>query len=339
VNDQVLKSIPADRREHARVALTYAFDRAPLTGLQRISGGASGALIYRAEVAGRPYLLRLERQEGGGFHDPVRSFACMRIAAEAGIAPVMHFADATIGAAILEFVPQRPILDYPGGRERLTCALGSLLRRLQQTALFPPIAPYPDIVDFLLLRLRNSTLFAPGSLAAHIEGFARIREAYGWDPSSIVSSHNDPNRGNILFDGERLWLIDWETAFCNDPLVDVAILANYIASSPELEGVLLRTWLGRAPDRLMQARLTLMRQFVRLFYATVTLSMVPPTGGDRPETLAPTLAEFYAALATGRFVMGQPETMRAFGKAFLREFLLGLSAPGFEEALTVARSG
>lgn len=339
MNDRVLDSIPADRREHARAALTTVFDRAPLTGLQRISGGASGALIYRTEVAGCPYLLRLERQERDGFHDPERSFACMRIAAEAGVAPAMHFADATIGAAIMAFVPQRPIQDYPGGREQLTGALGALLKRLQQTPSFPPIAPYPDIVDLLLLRLRNSTVFVPGSLAAHMEGFARIREAYDWCSASMVSSHNDPNRGNILFDGERLWLIDWETAFCNDPLVDVAILANYIASSPELEGVLLRNWLGRGPDRLTRARLTLMRQLVRLYYAAVTLSMVPPGGDDRPESLATSLPEFYAGLTTGRFVMGQPETMRAFGKAFLREFLLGLSTPGFEEALKVVRSG
>src|SRR5262249_15865621 len=117
--------------------------------------------------------------------------------------------------------------------------------------------------------------------------------------------------------------------------VDVAILANHVALSPELEGVLLRAWLGRAPNRLTQARLKLMQQLVRLFYAAVTLSMVLPSGRDRPETHAPTLTEFHTAVAAGHFVMGQPETMRAFGKAFLHEFLLGMSAPGFEEALIV----
>jgi hypothetical protein len=334
----MLDIIPVERREHARLALTGAFGRAPLTGLQPVSGGASGALIYRAEVADRPYLLRLEKPERDGFHDPVRSFACMSIAAEAGVAPAVHFADATSGAAIIAFVSQRPIEDYPGGREQLAGALGSLVRRLQQTPPFPPVTPYLDIVDFLLLRLRDSGLFAPGSLAAYLEGFARIRGAYRWEPGSLVSSHNDPNPGNILFDGERLWLIDWETACRNDPLVDIAVLANYSASSPELEGMLLRTWLGRAPDRLTQARLTLMRQLVRLFYAGVILSMVPPTGDDRPEANATALTDFFAALTAGRFVMGQPETMRAFGKAFLREFRLAQSAPGFEEALTIARS-
>jgi hypothetical protein len=39
-----------------------------------------------------------------------------------------------------------------------------------------------------------------------------------------VSSHNDPVPANILFDGRRPWLIDWEWAYRNDPLVDVAIV-------------------------------------------------------------------------------------------------------------------
>jgi len=49
-------SLPTDRREAARSALTAAFGPAPLTALQRVTSGAS-ALIYRIEVADRPYLL------------------------------------------------------------------------------------------------------------------------------------------------------------------------------------------------------------------------------------------------------------------------------------------
>ena len=340
MNDSLLDSIPADRRETARVALASTFDRAPLTGLQPVTGGASGALIYCAEVAGRPYLLRLEKTERSGFHDPVRSFACMRIAAEAGVAPPTHFADPTIGVAITEFVPQRPILDYPGGRERLARALGSLLAQLQQTPSFPPITAYPDIVGFLLLQLGNSTLFAPGALAAHAEGFARIREAYRWDPASLVSSHNDPNRGNILFDGERLWLIDWETAFCNDPLVDVAILANYLASPPELEDALLRSWLGRAPDHLTRARLMLMRQFTRLFYGAI---MLFDGGSDRARRARDARRADAGGVRrrahSGPLHHGDAANDARFRQSLSPRILTGLSAPGFEEALSVARQG
>jgi aminoglycoside phosphotransferase (APT) family kinase protein len=67
-------------------------------------------------------------------------------------------------------------------------------------------------------------LFAPGVLDAYTEHLARIREIYVWDSEKSVSSHNDPLPNNILFDGERLWMIDWESAYRNDPLVDVAIV-------------------------------------------------------------------------------------------------------------------
>jgi len=66
-------------------------------------------------------------------------------------------------------------------------------------------------------------LFAPGALDPYTERLERIREAYLWVPTISVSSHNDPVPRNVLFDGERLWLIDWESAYRNDPLVDVAI--------------------------------------------------------------------------------------------------------------------
>ncbi len=41
-----------------------------------------------------------------------------------------------------------------------------------------------------------------------------------------------PIRATSLFDGKRLWLIDWETWHRNDPLVDVAILIDNLARRP-----------------------------------------------------------------------------------------------------------
>ena len=37
-----------------------------------------------------------------------------------------------------------------------------------------------------------------------------------------VSSHNDVLPRNVLFDGKRLWLIDWENGNRNEPLADLA---------------------------------------------------------------------------------------------------------------------
>jgi aminoglycoside phosphotransferase (APT) family kinase protein len=62
-----------------------------------------------------------------------------------------------------------------------------------------------------------------------------------------VSSHNDPNPRNLLFDGIRLWLVDWELASRNDHLFDLAIATTEIADTPDLETALLTAAFGRAP--------------------------------------------------------------------------------------------
>lgn len=306
--------------------------------LEPVRTGAS-ALSYRIEVAGRPYLLRLESSQRDEVREPHRAYRCMRAAVEAGIAPALRHADPAAGVAIMDFVSRHPLSNYPGGSLALAAGLGTLAARLHATPLFPPVDNYLAVLERLLGRLIGSDLFAPGLLDRHREGFERIRQAYPWDESALVSSHNDPHPANILFDGARLWLVDWETAYRNDPLVDVAILTMHLAASPELEGRLLRSWLGREPDAALRARLLLMRQLVLIFYGCASSLYASGVPGIGPETdlVALTPAQFSAAIAEGRLVQGSPKTQLIGGKVALARFLERLSSPGFDEALVIAR--
>ena len=336
----MLDSIPLDRRDVARAALASAFGSPAVASLRPVAGGATAALIYRIEVSNRACLLRLEPPDDDKA-DRQRAYICMRAAAEAHVAPALHHADPVAGVAIMDLVDARPPADYPGGAARRAHDLGRLLARLQATPAFPSrVDDHLAVLARWLDRLLDSGRFADGLLDRHRAGFERIREAYRWDGSAQVSSHNDLHPDNVLFDGERPWLIDWDTACRNDPLVDVAIVANYQAASPEMEDVLLNAWLGRTPDRLLRARLLLMRQLGRLFYACAS-SLTGTTRLEVPETdlTALTPAEFRAAVAAGRIVLGTPEAQRLGGKVALRMFLDGLATPRFEEALAVARQG
>ena len=74
-------------------------------------------------------------------------------------------------------------------------------------------------------------------------------------PVTIVFGHNDLLAANLIDDGQRLWLIDWDYAGFNSPLFDLANLASNNELSPDLETQLLRAllWRGtgpRAPPRL-----------------------------------------------------------------------------------------
>ncbi len=228
----------AAQHETVRSVLNAAFGSAQVSAIIRIEGGASGALPFRVEVGERRYLVRLE-----GAASPLRNshqYTSMRIAADAGIAPRIYYVDETARVAVTDFIQEQPPSAFPGGSLALARALGEMLGRVQALPPFPRFAEYPDIVARLLAHVCRTGLFAPGVLDAHTERLARIREFCAGDPATAVSSHNDPVPRNILFDGERLWLIDWESAYLNDPLVDAAIMLDNFAAAPELEDALLQ---------------------------------------------------------------------------------------------------
>src|SRR5882724_350743 len=326
-------SLSAEQRDNARSALVGAFGRATIDAITPITGGASTASTFRVDTGGRRYLLRVEGQPS-----PLRNphqYVSMRIAAEAGIAPKIRYVDEAARTAVIDFIAQQPLKTFPGGPRALAQALGELLSRVQATPAFPSFVNYPDIVARLFAHVRRTGLFAAGLLNPHVERLELLRVAYDAGLTNLVSSHNDCIPSNILFDGERLWLIDWESAYRNDPLVDVAIVLDSLALSPKLADVLLRAWLGRAPDEAVRARLELIHALTRLYYAGVLLSASAAASWvtDDTDFSAPTLQQFRLAIHEGRLKPGAPTTKHILGKMFLASFLLGVAPPGFDDAV------
>jgi hypothetical protein len=323
----------AAHRETARSALNAVFGSAQISAITPVPGGASGASPFRVEIGDRCYLVRVE-----GPASPLRNphqYASMRIAAEAGIAPKLHYVDEGTRVAVMDFIEEQPLSAYPGGPSALAQAVGELVGRVQATLLFPRFVEYPDIVARLWAHVCRTGLFARGVLDAHTDHLARIREVYVWDSAESVSSHNDPVPRNVLFDGERLWLIDWESAYCNDPLVDAAIVLDSFASSSELKEVLLQAWLGRTPDETLRARLALVRAFTRLYYAAFLFSASAAASGALADgdLSAPTITQFQSAIQQRRLKVGAPATKHILGKMFLASFLTGVAPPGLDAAV------
>jgi aminoglycoside phosphotransferase (APT) family kinase protein len=333
MGEDYFEGLSAAQREQAHAALTSAFGRAPIDGVAPVAGGASTASTFRIDTGNRHYLLRME-----GEPSPLRNphqYVSMRIAAEAGIAPQIRYLDEGARIVVIDFIAQQPLHSYPGGPEALARALGALLARVQATPVFPHFVNYPDIVARLFAHVRRTGIFAAGVLDPHVARLERLREAYNAGLTSLVSSHNDSIPSNILFDGERLWMIDWESAYRNDPLVDVAIVLDSLVRSRELADVLLRAWLGRRPDEDLRVRLEAVRALTRLYYAGVVLSASAAASwiSDDTDLSAPTIAEFQQAIRVGRLKPGTPETKHIMGRMFLASFLTGGETPSLDVAV------
>lgn len=316
----IFAAIPAAKATAVRRALAGVFGDTPIA-VAAISGGASGAQLFRVEGDGRHAVLRVE-----GVPSPLRfpgQYDSWHAAAEAGIAPPLLYLDAANGVTVSAFVQQKPLREFPGGPEALAAEIGALLRRLRALPCFGAFTDYPEIVSRLFAHVMRTGLFADGLLEPFAERLDTVRTRAPWERQ--VAAHNDPNPRNILYDGTRLWLIDWESAYRNDPLVDIAIALDNFAATLDEEAVLLHAALDGPPDAGMLKRLPDIRALTRLYYAGVLFSAVATMPRDAPERdlAAPSPQEFQAAVRDGRLTAGSRDTLLALGKLFLEAFRSG----------------
>ena len=328
--------IPETKRPAVDRALSAAFGTTELDGIVALSGGLSGAQIYRIRVGGIAYLLRIE---GGrdAFRDPDRWYACMRIAADAAIAPRVRHADAADGVAIMEFIVERSLSqDFPGTRAELITEAAQTLRALHQTPAFPPLVDYMEGMEAIIGDHRATGMLEAAATAPLFARWSELKGAYRTDPADLVSSHNDLNPRNVLYDGRRLWFVDWESSFLADRYVDLATLANFMTSGPAEAELLLATYLGQAPDARQRARLEVMRQVNHLFYGLIMLNAVAAQrpGVAAPGGLAaPDLAEIHQGLGAGTYVLEGWDGQVTYGKARLNAALAGMKTPQFDQAV------
>ncbi len=316
-------------RDKGAAALDAAFSAGGVRAVAPVRGGASGAHVYRVATDDGNFLLRIEgaRRPGRNPHQ----YTCLSAAAAAGIAPPVRHLDADAGVVIMPFLETVPLTEFRGGPAAVASAAADLLVDLHQLAPFPTVGDHLVDVGMVLTALRVSGRVRSDQLSAHHEMLQEIRAVYPWDPSTFVSTHNDPNPANLLYDGNRLWLIDWETAKRNDPFIDIATVCNTLAPTEELQDLVLRRVLSSPPDDLVRARLLLAKQLVRLLTGAALLLLA----GNPPEPVdlnaAMTMDEVNAAVGRGDLA-GQP-ALRAIGTAVLRLALDARSSTEVARAL------
>ena len=85
--------IPEEKSASVARALREAFGVSEFEEIRRITKGLSSDLVFRIVVHGAPFLLRVATRIDER-NDPKRQFACMKTAAEAGIAPRVLYVNA-----------------------------------------------------------------------------------------------------------------------------------------------------------------------------------------------------------------------------------------------------
>ncbi|HEY4321319.1 MAG TPA: phosphotransferase [Gemmatimonadales bacterium] len=332
----LLEIVPERHRAAVAGALRRAFGNVPMTAFTQLSGGRSGTLIYRVDMGDVRSVVRLVAQPNA-LNDPARQFAAMTVASDEGIAPYLHYDDAESGIAITDFVQAVPWSEAFASGTTTIAALGAQIRRLHGG---PAIAAFLDAfqcIDGGLETLRGAGATLPPMLRAYLPRFDDVRRMLA-PHVVLVSSHNDLNPGNLLYDGARLWIIDWEAAWQNDEMFDVATVLHWFGMEGEREEALLRGYFGAEPTALQRAKLELTRQVVLCYYGLIFLLLtlqageVIPALDPEPDTL-PTFAETRLLLATGKLPLGNAAQRTEFSLIMINDAMRRMAAPSYGAAV------
>ena len=297
--------------------------RGATTTIMRIAAGLSGAGVYRVEAFGQSFVLKVSPDD-----EPIaewrRRLEIQELAANAGLAaPVIH-ADEAQRAIVNGFVVDRgfpALLGNPSTRETALVQLGRTLRRVHELPL-PPHASAQDPRE-LLTRIWSGLvgLFAmPAFVEAAVEG---VRTA---EPPprerALVLSHNDVNPSNLVYDGERILLLDWNTAGPNDPFYDLATISVFLRLDEETCRRLLAAYDGE-PVSSLSARFGYNRRLVAVLCGTLFLHRARVGGhaGARgADTIESTLSlvDIYQKMRSGTLNVASADGQWAFGLALVK---------------------
>jgi hypothetical protein len=124
-----------------------------------------------------------------------------------------------------------------------------------------------------------------------------------------VLSHCDLHPAKILWDGRRVWLVDWERAGLAHPYLDLATICNFL-TMPDEAALSMLEQQEQAPIEGRQKLLfAAFRDLCRVVYGAPFFRLVSDLGSvqfaSREDTL--TLGEGFAMLSTGKLELGSRE--------------------------------
>lgn len=213
-----------------------------------LSGGLSNRNYAVTDPGGR-YVVRLGADVPE--HGIVRrnEEVSSRAAAAAGISPqVVH---AEPGVLVFRFVDGRTLKPEDLRNDTMLPRVLDLVKRAHEAIPALLSGTRPEFQTFQVLRDYARTLKRGNSRMT--PDLPRLMAAADMLESAVgratpVFAHNDLLAANLIDDGKRLWLIDWEYGGFNSPLFDLGNLASNNELPPDQHEWLLAAYDGRAPD-------------------------------------------------------------------------------------------
>ena len=218
-------------------------------------GGGRTNLNYTVTDASGTYVVRLGADIPAHHVMRFNELAASRAAHAAGLSPEVVYADE--GITVIRHIKSKTLAEVDVAKPEYLGRIVGLMRRCHIDV--PQHLRGPALVFWVFHVIRDyaATLVAHDSpYAAKAGEYLGISKGLEADigPIELVFGHNDLMAANILDDGQRLWLIDWDYAGFNSPLFDLGGLASNNSLNAAQELAMLEHYYGVVPDAALLHR-------------------------------------------------------------------------------------
>ncbi len=320
--------IPENKQLAVSKALQETFNADGFDNIQLLTKGLSGALVFKITVHGMPYLLRIINHTRD---KPEYYFDCLQTVANAGLAPQILYLNIEDKISITDFIE-----DQYFSIHEARIKMADLLRNLHGLPKFAYRLNFLEASDTFLQKFLASDSVPANAMKDIVESYARIGKVYPRDDlENLVSCHNDVKRDNIIFDGVRPWLVDWEAARLNDRYLDLAAIASFVIKSDDDETEFLKRYFGKTFDEYKQARFFLMSQVVHMFCFTLCTVLRSP--GKSIDINKGTLSfhEFHDRLWNCEISLADSDETQHYALVHLKELRNNIQTNRFDESLRI----
>jgi aminoglycoside phosphotransferase (APT) family kinase protein len=321
--------IPQEKSAAVSRAMQEAFGTTTIEEIRRMTKGLSSDLVLRIVVNGSPYLLRIMMRMDEQMN-PGRIFPCMNAASDAGLTPRVRYTNAEDGISITDFVE-----DLPLPSTQALDLLPLTLRALHTLPPFPKEFNYVTAHNYFIWKFRNASLLPQDEIDEAFFHYEHLCAAYPRLEADMVSCHMDLKPDNILYDGHRIWLVDWQAAFLNDRYFDLAVAANCLVTSEADEATYLGHYFAQPPDEYQRARFFLMCQALHMLSAAVFLLL--GSGGKPIGEIydLPSFEDFHRRVWTGQVNLADKNQQILSGMVPWKRLQHSICQPRFSESLRI----
>ena len=169
---------------------------------------------------------------------------CHRAAELLGIAPPIYYGQN--GILVTQYVPGCTLDSFLARGPGFTARIAQTLRQLHDgwdrlSGDFLYFSPFQACRNYVKTAHETGAEL-PADIQRSMKALSTLSRRIS--PYTPTLCHNDMLPANVLDDGKRIWIVDWEYAGIGHPLFDLATFSICCEYTPELDQELLRHYFG-----------------------------------------------------------------------------------------------